>query len=246
MEKTIKKIEAFLQNLEKEKLHGKIEEFRSKRIEKLMKKEIPVSEGAIVAFHLIPIETFKETKYYNLSTYIDKRQLLSSNIFSGFTRTYNFDGLFFFAEDRDKKYFTYFQMFFNGIIEHVKVNPIGSNGKILYIRDIEDGILENTKICLRFQKEFCVNPPIIFYLTMLNVEGFKIPDMNNPPFLKGRPIDRDELIFEKITIEGYDENLDEVLKRCFDRIWNSSGYSKSAYYDDSGNRKRKGTVRKTV
>jgi len=239
MEKTLKRIEAFLQNFEEEKLLGKIAKFRSERLEKLKKKEIPVSEGAIVVFHLIPTESLKQPKYYDLSTYIDKRQLLQPNIFSGFTHTYNFDGLFFFAEDKDKKYFTYFQMFFNGIIERLEVNPIGSNGKILYIRNIEDNILENVKSCLRFQKEFGVNPPIQFYLTMLDVKGFKIPDLRIPPFLRGRPIDRNELIFQKITIEDYDENLDEILKRCFNRLWNASGYPNSAYYDEAGKRKKK-------
>jgi hypothetical protein len=47
-------------------------------------------------------------------------------------------------------------------------------------------------------------------------------------------IDRDILHLPEVIIESYDISADEVLRPCFDSIWNACGFAKDLYYNDTG------------
>ncbi|WP_455368964.1 hypothetical protein [[Eubacterium] cellulosolvens] len=53
-------------------------------------------------------------------------------------------------------------------------------------------------------------------------------------FNRGHLIDRENLLIPDVLIDKYDIIPKNVLKSCFDLIWNSCGYPKSLNYDKSG------------
>ncbi len=47
-------------------------------------------------------------------------------------------------------------------------------------------------------------------------------------------IDRDILLLPEIVIESYDVIAEDILRPCFDSIWNACGFPRSPNYDDTG------------
>ena len=46
-------------------------------------------------------------------------------------------------------------------------------------------------------------------------------------------IDRDILLLPEIVIESYDVIAKDILRHCFDSIWNACGFPRSLNYDDT-------------
>jgi len=63
------------------------------------------------------------------------------------------------------------------------------------------------------------------------LKGFSHPY----PFYTPSPIDRDHLQPPDILVETYEDDLDKLLKPCFDSLWNAIGISSSPNYDEEGN-----------
>ncbi|MBU7009184.1 MAG: hypothetical protein HXS46_00730 [Theionarchaea archaeon] len=47
-------------------------------------------------------------------------------------------------------------------------------------------------------------------------------------------IDRDVLALPEIMIENYDIIARDILKPCFDSIWNACGFPRSLNYNEAG------------
>ena len=122
-------------------------------------------------------------------------------------------------------------------IRHIP-RPLGpQTSNIVCLKcDIEKEIISNTKEYLLFQKELGINPPIMFYLTLLGTKGFSIPHDRIDPFTTTHSIEREGLDFPKIIIGKFDIAPEEILKTSFNRIWNACGYPRSEYYDKNGKR----------
>lgn len=238
-EKILKKIETFLAERKEKEIFQEIDNFHEERIKRLIKNEtpLPFREGGKIVFHMIPFESFYSPKHYDLSAYKDKSQILK--VLRGvqeYTQTYNFDGLLYSIIGRGDKCFGYVQVYTSGLIEAVNGYYLTIEKKILYMLDIEKEIISNTGEYLLFQKELGINPPIIFYLTLLGTKGFSMPHDRIDPFTTTHPIDREDLGLPKIIIEKFDIAPEEILKINFDRIWNACGYPGSEYYDKNGKR----------
>jgi len=157
---------------------------------------------------------------------------------SHFESLFNFDGLFYFMESEDEKCKAYIQVFSNGIIESVSTYSIAPKTKELHVPTIETDVIEITNECLKFLKVIDVKPPIVMFLTFLNVRGFEIPRLHRMTHLKIQ-IDRNDLKFPKIILDDFEANLGAILRPAFDRLWNACGYPKSPSYDENGDRKKK-------
>jgi hypothetical protein len=242
MEEKILKIITILEEWKEKEVFKEIDRFYKERLKDIRENRImaKLKECGKTIFHLIPFESFSSPKYYNILEYLNIIKTLRKNIFFQLYQSYNFDGLFYYLEKSDGKYKNYIQIFLNGIIEVADCLYISANEKILYIRDIEDEMIENLKGCLSFQKELGIKTPIIFYLTFLGAKGFSIKWRDffhlNRNYIS---IDREDLMFPKIIVKDFDEDIEQMLRPTFDRIWNACGYEKSAFYDENGKRKAK-------
>jgi len=49
-------------------------------------------------------------------------------------------------------------------------------------------------------------------------------------------IDRDILQLPEVIVENYDDKAEDVLRPCFDSIWNACGFARSLNYNEQGER----------
>ena len=116
------------------------------------------------------------------------------------------------------------------------IGSLGPTEKKIYVDSIEDEIIMSTKEGLQIQKELNIDLPIILYLAVLDVKGFRVPDIRIFPHRSSNPVDREDLVFPKLTIDDFEVIPEEILKTTFDRLWNACGFSGSANYDEKGKR----------
>lgn len=240
----LEKIESYLKEKKEKELLKKIEDFHRSRAKEIKEdtSQLFVPEWGKIVLHLIPLESFVSQKHYDLSNYKEQFRKINPYKFSNSIKTYNFDGAFYYTEDEENKYYDYFLVYSNGIIEEVEGHLLstgGNNQKRLYILDIEKEIIASMKDGLQFQEKLDIKPPIIFYLAFLGVRGFSIPNERERISEKYHPIERDDLYFPKLTIEKFDIDLEKELKPYFDRLWNSCGHPRSRSYDENGQRIKK-------
>lgn len=228
--------------MEEKEIREKVEEFHSERIEKLTNNETPIPsfESGKIVIHLIPFETFASPKHCDLSGYKGEILALNPLTFQDLDQMYDFDGMLHFELREDRKCSAYVHAYFNGIIEAVDCIYLGLEQKELFIFDIEERIIRRTKEYIAFQKKLGIEPPVVFYLGMLGAKDFLIKYGNvDETFDNIHPIDRNDLILPKVTIESSDASIEDLLKTNFDRIWSACGYSRSFHYDEKGNWKEK-------
>ncbi len=85
-------------------------------------------------------------------------------------------------------------------------------------------------------------PPNLTVLKHRNSEGLRGKLINrclSLLYFKDRgehEIDRDILLLPEVIIENYDTTPEDVLKPCFDAMWNACGFPRSPNYDDAGKR----------
>jgi len=66
-----------------------------------------------------------------------------------------------------------------------------------------------------------IDLPVLLFLTLVGVRGYSMTDEVNT-------IDRDILLLPEIIIEeSYDIIAKDILKPCFDSIWNACGFPRS-------------------
>jgi len=238
-EKTLKKIVTLLEEYKQRENFNEIENFHNDRIKKIKKNEIsiPLFGNGKLVIHLIPFESFKNPKYYDVSNLNTRIRSLNLNKLLLTSHTYNFDGLLYFRDRDDKKCYEYVQIFRNGIIEAAHCNFYSSEEKILYILDIERKIISIIKNSLILQKELGFKPRIVFYFDLLGVKNFLIKTNHINIFSDHHPMYMEDLNFPKIIINKFDIEVEKMLKMNFDRIWNACGYPGSDYYDKNGMRK---------
>jgi hypothetical protein len=83
-----------------------------------------------------------------------------------------------------------------------------------------------------------VEPPIFIFLTLIGVKGYSM-SFNRDGRDEVHKIDRDILLLPEAIIEGYDFVAEDVLRLCFDSIWNACGLPRSLNYDEDGNWKER-------
>jgi len=234
------KILSFLEEEKEKRIFEKIEIFHGKRIDKLEKNDVsvPLREGAKIVLHLIPFNSFVSPKNYDLSKYQGKYLELKTLRGSGYFQIYDFDGLIHSHEITENKSLGYVRLFTNGIIEAVNVHSLVSlktTDMSLPIHLIENQIVDKLKEYLLFLKEkLKVEPPIIFYLSLLEVEKCTIlrPDPSVDFSDEIHNFGRKILNFSKIIIDTFDIVPEKILKATFDKLWNAAGLPKSSHYNN--------------
>jgi len=216
----------------------RIRKFREDRISKIFADETPVpfyDTGKIV-LHLIPIISFNPAQGYDIgkiASYPD--DMAPIPIHSSYHRKYNFDGFLTYISGEDGKSHSYVQLFRSGIIE-VVVSLELHGGKLLILGNAyERELVESLPHYLSVLKVLNVELPVFIFLTLLGVKGYSMSyDRGMSPIERVHKIDRDILLLPEIFIESYDAIAEDILRPCFDSIWNACGFPRSLNYDDTG------------
>ena len=143
-----------------------------------------------------------------------------------------------YSGGNEEKSHSYVQLYRNGIIEAVEgllLEP--SEGKLI-IPSIayEQKLINSLMQYLSHLKALTVEPPIFIFLTLLGVKGYSMSvDRFKFPTQRSHTIDRDILLLPEVIVESYDGKAEDVLRPCFDSIWNACGFPRSLNYDAEGN-----------
>jgi hypothetical protein len=226
-----------------ETITERIRRFREDRISKIFSNETPVPlyDNAKIVLHLIPIISFNPAQRYELNKITLHPEKLKPMVQFGFHSRHNLDGFLTYSRDSEGKSYSYVQLFNNGIIEAVEGRYLGprENEGNLSIRGTayELNLIESSSIYLSALKRLNVELPIFIFLTFVGVKGYFMSVGQGVFEERGEyEIDRDILLLPEVIIENYDIVLGDVLKPCFDAMWNACGFSKSPNYDDAGKR----------
>lgn len=230
-----------------ETLTERIRNFRVDRISKILANETtpePLNDTAKIVLHLIPVISFNPAQRYEISdiaSHPEKMPPINGSPTLTLGR-YNLDGFltYYRQEDLEGKscFYSYVQLFNNGIVEAVEgelLNPNRHRGE-LSIPSIayEKALINSVSDYLGILKLLNVDLPIIIFLTLIGVKGYYMGVRGWLGSGSNTRIDRDILPLPERVLESYDNDAKDVLRHCFDSIWNACGYPRSENYDGSG------------
>ena len=226
-----------------ETITKRIRRFGEDRISKIFSNETPMPfcNNTKIVLHLIPIISFNPTQRYELNKITSYPGKLPPINHNGFTNRHNFDGFLTYSRDEEGKTYSYVQLFNNGIIEAVEgkyLDPHQNDGHLL-IRGTayENELIKSLSIYLSALKESNIEIPIFVFLTLVGIKGYLMFVGEKRFNVQGNSgIDRDILLLPEVIIENYDTAPEDILKPCFDAMWNACGFPKSPNYDDAGKR----------
>ena len=224
-----------------ETITERIRNFRLERISKIFANETPVPfyDNAKIVLHLIPIISFNPAQSYDIGKIASQPASMPPIGFhlGGLSSRYNLDGFLTHDPEQDGKSCSYVQLFRSGIIEAVEgwlLRSERSDGKKLIYGDDEKELIKSLSTYLSLQRILNVEPPIFVFLTLLGVKGYSMAVSERVLIVKTHTIDRDILQLPEVIVESYDVKAENVLKPCFDSIWNACGFPRSLNYNDAG------------
>jgi hypothetical protein len=221
-----------------ETITERLRKFRENRLAKIIATETPVilPDNPKIVLHLIPIISFNPAQSYDIdkiNSQSDKTHPIGCNVCNS---RYNLDGILTYSSARNDKSDSYVQFFRNGIIEAVEgwqLRP-RTESRSIYSPYFEKTLIQSFSDYISVLKSLNVEPPIFIFLTLLGVKGYSMAVSERLPFTEGHTIDRDILQLPEIMIESYNVSAPDVLRPCFDSIWNACGFPKSKNYNDKG------------
>lgn len=214
----------------------RIRQFRENQISKIFANETPVPfyDTAKIVIHLIPVN---HAQIYEISQIASHSNEMKPINCSRYNNKYNFDGFLTYSGNQDVISHSYVQFFKNGIIEAVEgllLKP-RNDGKLL-IPSIayEEELIKSLYDYLSILKKLNVELPVFIFLTLVGVQGYSMAvDKMSFSINEVHTIDRDNLLLPEIVIESYDIIAKDILRPCFDSIWNACGFPKSLNYADT-------------
>ena len=220
----------------------KIRQFRESRISSIFANETPIPfyDNAKIILHLIPIASFNPAQRYDMSGIASTPTKLPPMNCSEWTHRYNLDGFLAYSGGREGKSHSYIQLFRNGIIEAVDGLMLMPHGGELIIPSIayEEELIHSLSEYLTVLKTLGVALPILVFVTLVGVKGYSMPGDIRWRLFDSVTIDRSILLLPEVIIESYDTAAKDVLKPCFDSIWNACGFPRSLNYNDAGEWKK--------
>ena len=222
-----------------ETITERIRAFRLDRISKILYNEtpIPLYDNPKIVLHLIPIISFNPAQSYDISQIASHPSEMPPIYCAGWNDRYNLDGFLTYAPEQDGKSHSYVQIFQNGIIEAVEgllLEPSEGEFSIPSIA-YEKELISSLSKYLQNMKILNVEPPIFIFLTLLHVKGYSMAiNRLRYHFRETHTIDREILQLPEIIIENYEVSTKDVLRPCFDSIWNACGFPRSLNYNDEG------------
>jgi hypothetical protein len=221
----------------------KIRRFRESRIANIVANESPVQffgeDSPMVMLHLIPFSSFNPAQSFAMSK-IDtcSSSLIPISSPRHIAHRYNFDGrVDYSVYGENDETNTYVQVFKTGIVEAVwkQLSNREPNKKILYGDYIEEELNKVVPRYLDVLIKLDVGLPIFMFLTIIGVKSYSMPvDTLYRMVNRVHSIDRDILIIPEVIIDNYDMKASQILKPCFDSMWNAAGFPGSPSYSLQG------------
>jgi Putative DNA-binding domain len=216
--------------------HQRLTSFRLERVTKVSANEGPVflAEGPNIILHIIPMSALDPGIAWDLSR-IYKEDSLRPIGSSGWSRRYNFDGILSHISYSGEAASSYAQLFRNGTIEAYTGEFFIPENKLIASQVFEREIIRATNAYLNIIKSISIPAPLIFFLSLTGVAGY---NMALPPSYfrhTPTPIKDGVLLSSAISIDSFDQPIDQLLQPVFDRVWNAAGGEGSIYYNDKGN-----------
>lgn len=217
----------------------KLSSFRIERVTKIVANEGPVSlaGGPKAILHLIPMSALDPTMTWDLAPAYTQLPLQSSIT----SPRYNFDGVLHCEPSSKNGTTLYVQFFRNGIIELCTGKFFSLDSQFIESDLFEPNILAATTTYMELLKrKIGVSPPLIFFLSLTGVAGYKMSKMSLMKLPVGyypqeqTPIRDSVLLFPEIFMDSFDQPIDRLLRPVFDRLWNAVNCQRSPYYDDEG------------
>jgi hypothetical protein len=219
----------------------RIRKFRENRISDIFANETPVPfrENAKIVLHLIPIISFNPAQSYDMSKIASQPEKMMPMCCSGWDHRHNIDGFLCYALDREGRSYSYVQLFRNGIIEAVEgllLTTVYKGKLVIPGVEYERELIKSLTDYLSLLRTLSVETPIFVFLTLLGVKGHSmaVDRTRVYPYPYETPIDRDVLLLPENIIENYDVKAQDILRPCFDSVWNACGFSRSLNYNENG------------
>lgn len=218
----------------------RIRKFREDRISQIYANEtpIPFTETARIVLHMIPIGSFDPAQNYEISKIASDSNKLKLIYDSARNHRYNLDGFLTYSGGADGVSHSYVQLFKNGIIEAVEgslLEPSYNGNLVIPSVAYEEELISSVKEYLAVLELLGIDLPLFLFLSLLGVKGYSMAvNPRRVRVYKVYKIDRDILLLPEIVIENYDVVAKDVLRPCFDSIWNACGFPRSLNYDDDG------------
>lgn len=211
-----------------------ISKFKTERIIQVIANNFPVplSEGAKIVLHLIPLESFSPGYKVDLTSIINNPIKLKLIYLGDINARINLEGVLSYGTDG------YAQYYRSGIIEAVEGCLLNRGDGKKYIPSglYEKELIKSLTEYLSLAKELGVNMPIVVFLTFIGVQGYEMPTGSEfVRFERSEKIDRDILQLPETIIESYDTKSADMLRPLFDLVWNACGYPGSRNFDEDGN-----------
>lgn len=217
----------------------RIRRFREERIANISSDETPVilSNHTKTVLHLLPIVSFELGQNYEIWKVYGSNLLRPIKSVYGSRAVYNFDGLLVHSLLHGNGSNSYLQLYKNGVLEAADASLISPNDLQLGIDTIsyEMKLIESVKNYLLLLKALRIETPILIFLTLLGIKGYRISIPTRAVRREPNPIDRDILMFTSLTVEKYDADVTKIMKPCFDSIWNACGFPRDLHYDKENN-----------
>ena len=216
----------------------RIRNFRIDRVNKILADDtpVPLQSLAKTVLHVVPLISFNPGQSYDITSIYQSPQKLPPINSDRWNRRFNLDGVLTYAKIQEE-YDGYVQLFKNGIIEATDASMLGPyrDGISIPGEFFEKCLIRSLWDYLALMKEISVGLPAYIFLSVLGVKGFKMKTSASP-MLRASWIDRDHLLVPEVIVDSYDSKVENILRPCFDSVWNACGYSRSMCYDENGNR----------
>lgn len=186
----------------------KINKFRDERIAKF---ESENQEYYKVIFHAVPLNIFSNN---NIDLEKVKNELTYGRII-GHHYKYNFEGLYYSDYD-------YLQFFRNGTFE--RCYTIESKNERMYLATYEEEYISFCKEILRLYKKLDIICPIVFFVSLTNIQGYPLYVKGYKRSYESIPDKRSKLDPSGIIIND-EKEIEEKVKDLFKPLWNHYGFA---------------------
>ncbi len=225
----------------------KIINFMEDRISRIMNNETPLPfyKSAKIVLHLIPIISYKIGQNFDLTQINWAFNGIKPIRPNYSTWDYEICANSYIAYNKppeENMVDSYIEIFTNGIIEAVDGYILKPRNNDLWIRPImlENHIIKSIGEYLTILQNLNIELPIYLYLNLLGINGYKVYVHEGfEGHLSSEIIEDDRLFTPEVIINNYNSRPEDILKKCFDAIWQASGLKGSYNYYQSGERKQR-------
>jgi len=221
-------------------LRGKITNFRTERLGKIIANEAPINLPATpkVILHLVPVSILDPVIQLDLTPLSNDPNLAAPINNGSYDRRNNLDGyLSFCLAGRGGNGGGYCQVFRSGVFEAVDADLLQHTTveKLIASQLVGKNIIDATERYLKTEQRLGTALPLVVMVTMLGLKGYAMA--TNSPWQNANPshkIDRDTLVFPDVLLEDYSTPADRLLKPVLDAFWQSAGFSVCEQYNELG------------